>query len=78
MKTNPFNMALHLKWRAELLITMVALRQVSQIKILLFLRINVTLNVRHQTYVVIQHFVTIPALKPQTAIIIALAHNTHC
>ena len=62
MATYLLNMTLHLKWCVKLLITMMALCQICKIKVLLFLSINVTLNVRHQTNIVVQHLVAVPTL----------------
>ena len=56
-------MTLHLERRVELLITVLALCQITEVQILLFLVVNVTLYVRHYAHIVIEHLVAVPALK---------------
>ncbi len=58
-----FHVALHLKRSIKLLETVLALSDVRQINILLFLRIYMCLAVHHYSHIVIQHFMAVPTLK---------------
>ena len=58
-----FDVVLHLKWRIKLLIAMLALRQVTEIQMLLLVVINMPLHMHHNTHVVVQHLVAIPTLR---------------
>ena len=62
-------MTLHLERRVELLITVLALCQITEVQILLFLVVNVTLYVRHYAHIVIEHLVAVPALKNKQELI---------
>lgn len=57
-----FNVSLHLKWCIKLFVTMFALGQITEIQVLLFFTINMTLHMHHGANIVIQHLRTIPTL----------------
>lgn len=61
--TNLLYVVVHLEGSVELLVAVLTLRQIAQIGVLLLVAIDVTLHVRHDSNVVVQHFVAIPTLQ---------------
>jgi hypothetical protein len=56
-------MSLHLKWGIKLFVAMFTLCEVTKVNILLFAAVYMTLDVHHGLDIVVQHFITIPALQ---------------
>ena len=66
-------MSLHFKWCVELFVAVFTLAEVTEVNVLLFAAVDVTLDVHHRLDVVIQHLGAVPALQ-QHNIYITVQH----
>ena len=56
------NMSLHLERCVERLVAVFARRQVVEVKVHLFVGVNMTLDMQHGRNIGVEHLVTVPAL----------------